>query len=245
MPRRTKLTMLQLGNTCWVKLEPSAAPAHALIFQCHRRSSNALTTHHSHCSGATECMGCVITRDNTNVVACAAPLNMHHLHERKQVVVRRKGQLRCDENAQSQGKSTLVSLARCSKVSSVRQRTATLVLVRMHNVVAWHHAQSPQQRPKCACTAMHTNHGDNVMPFGSAWGTSNASRLARHGGLMAGECRFGGTHHELKNVDLRGFAKTDTTSSAPRVSLVGLPVLGGRECSTCSFYAKRHSYLQL
>ena len=124
MPRHTKLTMLQLGNTCSAKLEPSAAAAHARVFQCHRRSCNALTTHHSHSAlGATECMGCVITRDNTFVVACAAPLNMQYLHERKQVVVRRNGQLRCDENAQSQGKSTLVSLARCSKVSSVRQRT--------------------------------------------------------------------------------------------------------------------------
>jgi hypothetical protein len=107
--------MLQLSNTCWVKLEPSAAAAHALVFQCHRRSSNALTTHHSLSAlGATECVGCVITRDNTYVVACAAPLNIQHLHERKQVVVRRKDQLCGDENAQSQGKSTLVSLAVCS-----------------------------------------------------------------------------------------------------------------------------------
>jgi hypothetical protein len=85
-----------------------------------QRLDNALT-HHSLCWGP---LIWAVTRDNMYVVACAAPLNMQHLHERKQVVVRRKGQLRGDENAQSQGKSTLVSLARCSKVSSVRQRTA-------------------------------------------------------------------------------------------------------------------------
>jgi hypothetical protein len=134
-----------------------------------QRLDNALT-HHSLCWATVW----AVTRDNTYVVACATPLNTDPSFARAEAgsgakegptTWRRERTKPRQVNACFTGTLFVFECVKCARKEFLHLQ---LVLVRLHNVVAWHHAQSPQQRSKCACTAMRTNHGYNVMPFGSA-----------------------------------------------------------------------------